>query len=71
MKSCLARETLVGAATRLRLLHAQYAELQPRGKRERAAAGYGRCVSVLVAADVEVASVQAVVQVHAICSRVR
>jgi hypothetical protein len=31
----------------------------------------GRRVSVLVTADVEVASVQAVVQVHAICSRVR
>ena len=31
----------------------------------------GRNVNVLVTADVEVASVQAVVQVHAICSRVR
>ena len=31
----------------------------------------GREVSVSIAADVEVASVQAVVQVHAICSRVR
>jgi hypothetical protein len=31
----------------------------------------GRRVSLLVTADVEVAAVQAVVQVHAICSRVR
>jgi hypothetical protein len=31
----------------------------------------GRRVSVVVTADVEVAAVQAVVQVHAICSRAR
>jgi hypothetical protein len=70
-KSCLARETLVDASHALgffmrRTPDASLVESVGGAQRVR-----GRRVSVVVTADVEVASVQAVVQVHAICSRVR
>jgi hypothetical protein len=70
-KSCLARETLVDAkhAFGFFMRNAPSASLiESVGGTQRVS---GRRVSVLVTADVEVASVQAVVQVHAICSRVR
>jgi hypothetical protein len=70
-KSCLARETLVGAshAFGFFMRNAPSASLiESVGGRQRVS---GRRVNVLVTADVEVASVQAVVQVHAICSRIR
>jgi hypothetical protein len=70
-KSCLARETLVDAKHAFgffmrRTPDAGLVESVSGAQRVR-----GRRVSVVVTADVEVASVQAVVQVHAICSRVR
>jgi hypothetical protein len=70
-KSCLARETLVGASHAFGF----FMRSTPSSSLVESVSGSqrvsGRRVSVLVAADVEVASVQAVVQVHAICSRVR
>ena len=70
-KSCLARETLVGASHAF----AFFMRSAPSSSLVESVGGLqrvsGRRVSVLVTADVEVASVQAVVQVHAICSRVR
>jgi hypothetical protein len=70
-KSCLARETLVGAshAFGFFMRSAPSASLvESVSGRQRVG---GRRVAVLVTADVEVAAVQAVVQVHAICSKVR
>jgi hypothetical protein len=70
-KTCPARETLVGAshAFGFFMRNAPSASLvESVGGRQRVS---GRRVIVLVTADVEVASVQAVVQVHAICSRAR
>jgi hypothetical protein len=70
-KTCLGRETLVGAshAFGFFMRNTPSSSLVERvGGTQRIS---GRRVSVLVTADVEVASVQAVVQVHAICSRVR
>jgi hypothetical protein len=70
-KSCLARETLVGASHAFGF----FMRNTPSSSLVESVAGSqrvgGRRVSVVVTADVEVASVQAVVQVHAICSRVR
>jgi hypothetical protein len=70
-KSCLARETLVGASHAFGF----FMRSTPSSSLVESVSGSqrvsGRRASVLVAADVEVASVQAVVQVHAICSRVR
>jgi hypothetical protein len=70
-KSCLPRETLVGAshAFGFFMRNAPSASLVASvGGRQRVS---GRRVAVAVTADVEVASVQAVVQVHAVCSRAR
>jgi hypothetical protein len=70
-KSCLRRETLVGAshAFGFFMRNAPSASLVASvAGRQRVS---GRRVAVAVTADVEVASVQAVVQVHAICSRAR
>jgi hypothetical protein len=70
-KSCLSAETLVGAshAFAFFMRNAPSSSLVASvDGRQRVS---GRRVSVAVTADVEVASVQAVVQVHAICSRVR
>lgn len=70
-KSCLPRETLVGASHAFGFFMRSTPSsslVESVGGSQRVS---GRRVSVLVAADVEVASVQAVVQVHAICSRVR
>lgn len=70
-KTCLPRETLVGAshAFGFFMRNAPSASLVASvGGRQRVS---GRRVAVDVTADVEVASVQAVVQVHAVCSRVR
>ncbi len=70
-KSCLRRETLVGAshAFGFFMRRAPSASLVESISGRRRVAG--RRVAVAVTADVEVAAVQAVVQVHAICSRVR
>jgi hypothetical protein len=70
-KTCLARETLVGASHAFGFFMRNTPSsslVESVGGTQRVS---GRRVSVLVTADVEVASVQAVVQVHAICSRVR
>ena len=70
-KSCLRNETLVDAshAFGFFMRNAPGASLVASvGGRQRVS---GRRVAVAVTADVEVASVQAVVQVHAVCSRVR
>ena len=70
-KSCLARETLVGASHAFGFFMRRTPDpslVESVGGTQRV---NGRRVSVVVMADVEVASVQAVVQVHAICSRVR
>jgi hypothetical protein len=70
-KSCQARETLVGASHGFGFFmrSAPSASLvESISGRQRVA---GRRVAVAVTADVEVAAVQAVVQVHAICSRAR
>jgi hypothetical protein len=70
-KTCLGRETLVGASHAFGF----FMRNTPSSSLVASVGGTqrisGRRVSVLVTADVEVASVQAVVQVHAICSRVR
>ena len=70
-KSCLARETLVGASHAFGF----FMRNAPSASLVESVAGArrvsGRRVSLLVTADVEVAAVQAVVQVHAVCSRVR
>jgi hypothetical protein len=70
-KSCLRNETLVGASHAFGF----FMRSTPSASLVESVAGLqrvnGRRVNVLVTADVEVASVQAVVQVHAICSRVR
>lgn len=70
-RNCLARETLVDAKHAFgffmrRTPDAGLVESVSGAQRVR-----GRRVSVVVTADVEVASVQGVVQVHAVCSRVR
>jgi hypothetical protein len=70
-KTCLGRETLVGASHAFGFFMRNTPSsslVESVGGTQRIS---GRRVSVLVTADVEVASVQAVVQVHAICSRVR
>lgn len=71
VKSCLPRETLVGASHAFGF----FMRNTPSSSLVESVTGAqrvgGRQVSVVVTADVEVASVQAVVQVHAICSRVR
>jgi hypothetical protein len=70
-KACLGRETLVGASHAFGFFMRNTPSsslVESVGGTQRIS---GRRVSVLVTADVEVASVQAVVQVHAICSRVR
>jgi hypothetical protein len=70
-KSCRASETLVGASHAFGF----FMRNTPGASLVASVAGRqrvsGRRVNVLVTADVEVASVQAVVQVHAICSRAR
>ena len=71
VKGCLARESLVGASHAFGFFmrntpSSSLVESVTGAQRIR-----GRRVSVVVTADVEVASVQAVVQVHAVCSRVR
>jgi hypothetical protein len=70
-KSCLRSETLVGASHAFGF----FMRATPSASLIESVAGRqrvnGRSVNVLVTADVEVASVQAVVQVHAICSRMR
>jgi hypothetical protein len=70
-KSCLPRETLVGAshAFGFFMRNAPSASLVASVSGRQGVSG--RRVSVAVTADVEVASVQAVVQVHAVCSRAR
>ena len=71
VKSCLGRETLVGASHAFGF----FMRNTPSSSLVESVTGAqrvgGRRVSVVVTADVEVASVQAVVQVHAICSRAR
>ena len=71
VKTCLARETLVGASHAFGF----FMHNAPSSSLVESVTGAqrvgGRRVSVVVTADVEVASVQAVVQVHAICSRAR
>ena len=71
VKGCLPRETLVGASQAFGF----FMRNTPSSSLVESVTGArrvgGRRVSVVVTADVEVASVQAVVQVHAICSRVR
>ena len=71
VKSCLPGETLVGASHAFGF----FMRNTPSSSLVESVTGAqrvgGRRVSVVVTADVEVASVQAVVQVHAICSRVR
>jgi hypothetical protein len=70
-KSCLRNETLVGASHAFGFFMRATPSaslIESVAARRRVS---GRRVNVLVTADVEVASVQAVVQVHAICSRVR
>jgi hypothetical protein len=70
-KTCLARETLVGASHAFGF----FMRNAPSSSLVESVSGLrrvsGRRVSVVVTADVEVAAVQAVVQVHAICSRAR
>jgi hypothetical protein len=70
-KSCLRRETLVGASHAFGF----FMRSAPSASLVESVSGQQRVkdrrVSVVVTADVEVAAVQAVVQVHAICSRVR
>ncbi len=70
-KSCLPRETLVGASHAFGF----FMRRAPSASLVASVAGRqrvsGRRVTVAVTADAEVAAVQAVVQVHAICSRVR
>jgi hypothetical protein len=70
-KSCTRRETLVGASHAFGF----FMRSAPSASLVESVGGVqrvnGRRVSLLVTADVEVAAVQAVVQVHAICSRVR
>jgi hypothetical protein len=70
-KTCLRNETLVGASHAFGF----FMRRTPSASLIESVAGRqrvsGRRVNVLVTADVEIASVQAVVQVHAICSRVR
>jgi hypothetical protein len=70
-KSCLPTETLVDAkhAFGFFMRNAPSASLVASVAGRRRV--NGRRVSVAVTADVEVASVQAVVQVHAVCSRAR
>jgi hypothetical protein len=70
-KSCLARETLVGASHAFGFFMRRTPDASLVASVGGAQRVRGRRVSVVVTADVEVASVQAVVQVHAICSRVR
>lgn len=70
-KSCLARETLVGASHAFGF----FMRTPPTAGLVASVSGRqrfsGRRVAVAVNADAEVAAVRAVVQVHAICSRVR
>jgi hypothetical protein len=70
-KSCVRTETLVGASHAF----AFFMRTAPSSSLVASVDGRqrvsGRRVTLAVTADVEVASVQAVVQVHAICSRVR
>lgn len=70
-KSCQARETLVGASHAFGFFMRRVPSaslVASVGGRQRVS---GRRVTVAVSADAEVAAVQAVVQVHALCSRVR
>ena len=71
VKSCLRRETLVGASHAFGF----FMRSAPSASLVESVSGVqrvsGRRVSLLVTADVEVAAVQGIVQVHAICSRVR
>jgi hypothetical protein len=70
-KRCLARETLVDAKHAFGF----FMRNAPSSSLVESVSGTqrvsGRRVSVIVTADVEVASVQGVVQVHAICARTR
>jgi len=70
-RSCLGRETLVGASHAFGFLMRNTPSSSLVASIRGAQRVRGRRVSVVVTADVEVAAVQAVVQVHAICSRVR
>jgi hypothetical protein len=70
-KSCLARETLVGASHAFGFFMRNAPSSSLVGSVSGSRRVSGRRVSVVVTADVEVAAVQAVVQVHAICSRAR
>ena len=71
VKSCLARESLVGASHAFGFFMRNTPSSSLVDSVTGAQRIRGRRVSVVVTADVEVASVQAVVQVHAVCSRVR
>jgi hypothetical protein len=70
-KSCGPRETLVGASHAFAFFTRRPPDASLVGSVSGRQSVSGRRVTVSVTADVEVASVQAVVQVHAICSRVR
>ena len=70
-RSCLGRETLVGASHAFGFLMRNTPSSSLVASIRGAQRVRGRRISVVVTADVEVAAVQAVVQVHAICSRVR
>lgn len=70
-RSCLGRETLVGASHAFGFFMRNTPSSSLVASIRGAQRVRGRRVSVVVTADVEVAAVQAVVQVHAICSRVR
>ena len=71
VKSCLARETLVGVGHAFGFFMRNAPSASLVGSVAGVRRVSGRRVSLVVTADVEVAAVQAVVQVHAICSRVR
>lgn len=71
VKSCLARESLVGASHAFGFFMRNTPSSSLVESVDGAQRVGGRRVSVVVTADVEVASVQAVVQVHAVCSRLR
>lgn len=70
-KSCQARETLVDAKHAFGFFMRRTPDAGLVESVTGAQRVSGRRVSVVVTADVEVASVQAVVQVHAICSKAR
>jgi hypothetical protein len=70
-KSCLRTETLVGASHAFGFFMRNAPSSSLVGSVDGRQRVSGRSVTLAVTADVEVASVQAVVQVHAICSRAR